>query len=189
MKDINLTELLTRDHKRENKIDRFNSSEVWAILNGYITPKEYLFGKKLEMKDIKTMWRGTIKHKALESYLKELGWETEVKTEINYKPDKEHFWTLVGKADGIKENEVLELKTSEKIINQAKPWQEFQVKLYCSLFNKEIGGIYQPIFTKDQFLLRLIGEVKKNDKWFREVIEKLNDFYKKLLDYERNKNS
>lgn len=155
---------------------RYNSSELWGINNGYTTPESWLNAPEKSTEELLTMWAGTGMHNQLE---KLLGTQyCEKKVEIVYKDI-----VLVAKADFIPsdiKNEVWEFKTSEKKMDKAKPWAEHQVKLYCSMFNKEQGVVYQPVQNKDGLYLKEIGRVDRDDSWFESELEKLYLFHKKV---------
>ena len=183
---LDITEdFIAANSHSERKIDRFSVSDVWAILNGYLKPENYFKTEKLPLDKVLMMWNGTIKHYGLNYTLKRLGYEPEVKTE--YHPDGNKVgWVLVGKADGVGKNEILELKTSDEVMDRAKIWHETQVKLYCSLFNKPGGVIYQPIIAEHKVYFKELGRVKQDKKWFEKVLEELNIFHQKLCKLNKN---
>ena len=159
--------------EKKRKLGRYNASEIWAIDKGYLKPENYLKKEILDFKSIFRMWQGTWKHKQVEELLE--GWKLERKTEYAHEN-----WTLVGKADGLKDNQVLEIKTSTTLFDKAKSWHEYQVKLYCSLFLKEEGIICQPVIKGNSLILKIIGTVKRDDKWFLRVIEKIDKFHNQV---------
>ena len=176
MSNIDLTDtLLTIQKHRPRILGRFSTSDVWAIRNGYLTPENYF---KEEVKDFSQafkMWNGTWRHNQVQELLKELGYEIELKIE-HKTPD----FTLVGKIDAIKDDIILEIKTSTELLPKAKSWHIEQLKIYLSLFEKEKGVIVQPITQGNKLILKEIGIVKRDNKFFEKVLTDLREFQTKL---------
>lgn len=176
MSDINLTpKFKVKMNARPRVRGRFNSSELWFINNGRITPEEWLHPTDRSVKELLTMWAGTGTHSQLEDLLgKE---HSEKKIEFVYKDI-----VLVGKADYLppNKNEVWEFKTSIKLMDKAKPWHLNQVGLYTSMFQKSIGKIYQPVQDDNGIYLKDLGTVKRDDVWFFRELEKLYVFHNKV---------
>jgi hypothetical protein len=173
--DIDLTKYVIGD-KRERKLNRFSCSELYYLLNGYTNIKDYVSGKDLTPQEAWRMKLGTLKHQYLEEYLKSLGYQTEVKKEFKY-GDIE----LVGIADALNLDYGIEIKTSDKVKTQSSRSHEYQARLYCSLFDVPVFHIMQPIIDGNKAVLKEIGKVKKNDKWWQEQLERINEFYKIIL--------
>lgn len=193
--DIDLTEQLLAKHQKKPTIGRYSVSQLWGVLNGYITPEKWLGGESVSVDKALMMDMGSLKHKFVQELLPD--WELEKKTEMGYlegglreiskaldnklKP----IFTLVGKCDGIKGDTIMEIKTSDKLIPQAKKWHEWQVKMYLSMFPAQIGIIYQPVFTSKKLYLKQIGEVSRNDKWFNKQLELINNLHKQLCEIQK----
>ena len=179
---INLTPALLKKHsKGKREINRFYVSDLWAMLTinrrtgkPYLSPQEYLQEPKLTIKEVLRMWGGTWRHKMAEELLGE-EWQTEQKKEYKY-----NDFVLVGKADAINKESILEIKTSKELIKEAKSWHLFQLKCYLSLFQKEKGFIVQPIIKPKGLFLKVIGEAKKDEDWFNVQLEKLDKYHKQL---------
>jgi len=180
---IDITPLLIKSMASYPRtIGRYNSSEIYAILNGWTTPEQWLKPPEKTPKEMKVMWKGTWGHKQVQSLLKqEL---CEQKNVVEYKDIK-----IVGKADympdGEYSDEVWEFKTSETIMEKAKDWQKFQVKLYTTMFKRPKGVIIQPVETESQILLKRLGTVNRDDEWFAKQLEKVYEFHleiKKLIE-------
>lgn len=180
--DIDLTQKLTNSMAaRPRTRGRYSASEVFFILSGKTTPEEWLHPSRRKLPEMFKMWDGSMIHGAVQELLRR-GYEEEKREYSDF------GITLVGKADYLpdardgvpNENEVWELKTSDKAMTIAKPWQIHQTKLYCSMFGKEKGKIFQPIRTDSTLGLKLIGEVGRDDVWFMEQINKLYDFHMKV---------
>lgn len=183
MSDIDLTPLLVKSsggHARTR--GRYSASDLWWIVNGKKTPEDWMNQPEKKVEEIFTMWDGTLIHHGVQEILQR-----------GYKEEKREFpadfgVVLVGKADYLptakdgveKANEVWEIKSSKKMMSTAKPWHIHQTRLYCSMFGKDIGRIFQPIRGKDFLKLKQIGEVTRSDKWFMEQMELLYEFHKKV---------
>lgn len=175
--DVDLTPILKQKMcTRPRTRGRYNSSELYFINNGSTTPEQWLNSPERETNEILTMWAGIGAHNQLEDLL---GRENcEKKAEIVYKGI-----ILVAKADFIPprtNDEVWEFKTSEKKMTKAKPWHEHQVKLYCTMFNKEKGLVFQPLQDKNGLYLKHLGTVQRDDAWFEKELEKLYQFHLKV---------
>lgn len=155
---------------------RYNSSELYFVNNGLTTPMQWMNSPERSMKEILTMWGGTGMHNQLEDLLgKE---NAEHKVEFVYKDI-----VLVGKADFLppeKPDEVWEFKTSDKKMTIAKPWHEHQVKLYCTMFGKEKGLVFQPLQNSEGIYLKHLKTVDRDDAWFESEMEKLYIFHQRL---------
>ena len=174
--DIDLTKVFLESFKKKRILGRYNVSEIWGINNGYTAPQEYLSPKPTSLLEALRMKEGTLKHLLVGECLERIGWEIEKKIEYPYKDI-----IIIGKADGIKDDMVVEIKTSDKIIAQAKRWHIDQLKFYLSMFQKPTGIVFQPIKTADKLFLKEIGQVKRGDMWFKNQLEKLYQFHQKLL--------
>jgi len=175
--DINLTERLKLKMGSYPKTrGRYSSSQLYGIMNGWITPEQWIDPPERDIKDILNMWGGIGLHNQLEDLM---GREnSEKKKEYCYKDI-----VLVGKADFLpphKKNQVWEFKTSENKMDKAKPWHEYQAKIYATLFDCEEGVIYQPVQNDQGIFLKHLGTIKRDDEWFKGEIEKLYEFHLKV---------
>ena len=173
MSDINLTPILEKKMASRPRVrGRYNSSEMWAITHGFLTPEEYFKPKPRAALDLTRMWSGIVIHEQVQQLL---GQPKEKKVE-----HKVGGITLVAKADYIPldvDDEVWEFKTSEIEMDKAKTWHIEQTKLYCTLFEKQRGCIYQPVQNNSGLFLKLVGVVERDDMWFNKQIEKLLSFH------------
>jgi len=159
-----LTEKLLATRKNNRKPYRFYVSELWGLFNGYSQ-------KEPSVADIIRMENGAMKHKFLEQFAEG---KTEIKKE--YKTDD---FVLVGKADELTDEAVIEYKTSAKILTNAKPWHTHQLRCYLSMFERPLGIVYQPVVRENKFLLKCLGTSKRNDDWFAKQIEELKKLCQK----------
>lgn len=153
-------------------IGRYHISGLWGVLNGYDTVEQFVKGKAIDFPTALKMKMGILKHQLVQECLE--GWELERKVEFHI-PNTNII--IVGKCDAIKGNTILEIKTSDHLISEAKRWHIWQVKMYLPMFNVENGIILQPI-VKNGLFLKSIGEIKKNDKWFNNQLDKIIELHK-----------
>jgi len=175
---FDLTEKLLnkiKDDNHENKVGRYSCSKIWGILNGYMTPEQYIKGEEVSVLGATRMSQGKLKHKFLEDIFKD-EYETEVKKEFDVGEFK-----IVGIADilDLGGKNVCDFKTSDAL-KEGKRWDLYQVFLYCTIFDRPKGIILQPRFTEEKIWLENIGTVKRNDKKFYKEMEKLSAFHKKV---------
>lgn len=176
--DINLTPKF-RDKMKSypKKLGRYNVSDLFFLLWKHKTDQEIIdwFANKEVKKtsELLDMWNGTGIHNQLEKLLGEEN--SEKKVEFVYKDI-----VVVAKADFMPPDmidEVWEFKTSTKKMEKAKPWHEYQVRMYCTIFNKPHGVIYQPLQDKNGLYLKDLGKFSRDDKWFEGQMEKLYQFH------------
>lgn len=178
MSDINLTSKLKQKMAGRSRVrGRYNSSELYAINYGFksgkLTPEQWLHAPERTVKEMLTMFNGIGGHNQIQSLLDPKYCENKV--EFVYKDI-----VLVAKADYMppdKLDEVWELKTSEKLMTKMKPWQEHQVKLYTTMFNRPVGVVYQPVSNDEGIYLKDLGRVERDDAWFGKELEQLYAFH------------
>lgn len=173
--DLNDRVLAKVSDRRPNLIGRYSVSKIWAINNGYLTEEQYIKGEEFSVKSALRMTKGTMKHTYIEELLD--GYKTETKKEMKL----EHF-TIVGVADVLDlfGKDVCDHKTSDEL-KQAKSWDEYQVRIYCTMFERPVGYILQPRQDDNNLWLEIIGKVKRNDKWFDTQMAKLLTFHNNLI--------
>ena len=175
---IDLTPYFIESFKKKRVIGRYSVSDLWAIIHGYLTPENYLEEESFKVIDIVRMINGTVKHKILEEFLIKDGWQIEVKKEFPYEDI-----VFVGKVDAINDKEILEIKTSDKIIPVGKDWQKLQLKVYLTMFERESGYLVQPVYTSEKIYLKKIDEIKRDDEYVFNVFKKVKEFHNQLLNY------
>lgn len=155
-------------------VGRYSASEAWSIINGYTTPAQWLNPEPPDFKGMMNMWNGIQGHASVQDLLDKTKCE-------NKKEYKYGEIVLVGKADYLPSpNEVWEFKTSSEAMTSAKPWHLHQVKLYCTMFERAVGMVLQPLTTKDKFVLRELARVNRNDAWFEEQMAKIQAFHEQV---------
>jgi hypothetical protein len=65
-------------------------------------------------------------------------------------------------------------------MTSSKPWHDHQVKLYCTMFEKKNGLVYQPVKNDSGVYLKHIGTVERDDAWFQKELEKLYVFHQRV---------
>lgn len=180
--DIDLTpRLLEKFGTKTRKIGRYSVSDIYAILAGWTKPEHFFEPQMNDFIGIKRMWAGVINHDFIESLLEKE--KCEQKIVYPYKDIE-----IVGKIDYLpNDEEVWDFKTSDEVMTALKPWSGHQLRMYCTMFNRKIGRIYQPILMNDRYVLKHLGMVERDDNWFREQCEKLYQFHLGLLEMQRNR--
>ena len=120
------------------------------------------------------MWNGSGIHNQIQDLM---GKEHSEKKQVFVYKDI----ALVGKVDFLPPgapDDVWEFKTSEKTMTTSKPWQDHQVKLYCTMFDKKRGSIFQPVTNKDGIYLKHLKTVERDDAWFESEFFRIK-FFKK----------
>lgn len=152
---------------------RYNSSEMYFINSGSTKPEEWLNPAERSVFELLRMWKGIAAHNMVQDLLDKK--HCEIK--------REHTWngiTVVGKVDYLPPEypeEVWEFKSSENLMDVSKPWHEYQVKLYCTMFERPRGVVLQPVENKDGLYLKEIGYVTRDDQWFADEMAKLYAFH------------
>ena len=175
---IDLTPYFIESFKRKRVIGRYSVTDLWAIIHGYLPPENYLEEESFKVSDIVKMINGTVKHKILEEFLIKDGWQIEIKKEFPYEDI-----VFVGKVDAINNKEILEIKTSDKIIPVGKDWQKLQLKVYLTMFERESGCLVQPVYTNEKIYLKKIDEIKRDDEYVFNIFKKVKEFHNQLLNY------
>lgn len=179
--DLDLTPLLMEKlGKKYRKIGRYSVSDLYAMQAGWLTPELYLHPEPVNFIGLMRMLSGIVMHEKIQMlYKKEC---CEVKVVYDYKDI-----TLVAKCDYLppedspEMNEIYDFKTSETIMDKMKPWAKHQIKMYCTLFKREIGRIYQPLIINEKFILKDLGSVERDDEWFEQQCEKLYLFHQRVV--------
>lgn len=187
MGNVNLTPLFKiKMANRPRTMGRYNASEAYSILHGWITPEQWLNPPEKTVKEMLTMWAGTGMHRQIEDLLESSCCEQK----IEFHQLGWNDITLVGKADYLPPHhpdQVWEFKTSEKMMETAKPWQRLQTMLYCTMFHKEQGIIFQPLQDLNGIYLKELGIVNRDDTEVKEIIRKLSTFNDKVKSLTKSK--
>jgi len=184
--DIDLTTHIL-GQKKVRKLNRFSCSEAYYLLNGWTKIDDYVKGKEFTVKEAYIMLLGSLKHQAIQEWLKE-EYQVEVKKEITIgeieivgMADLLHLEPIGDKPKLLKGDYGIEIKTSDKLKDKASKGHEFQARMYCSLFEVPYFIIMQPVLAGNKCILKEIGRVKRNDKWFGGIINKLTELYNTQL--------
>lgn len=178
MADLDLTELLQNKlGKKYRKVGRYSVSDLYAIQARWLTPETWLHPEPVDFTGLMNMLSGIIIHEKVQMlYPKEC---CEIKMEFKYKDI-----VLVGKCDYLpkESEEIIDFKTSKQIIEKKKPWSAHQIKMYCTMFERRKGILYQPIIKNQKLILKDVGQVERDDVWFMKEVEKLYQFHLKVVD-------
>ena len=177
---IDLTKALLERYgtRKPREIGRYWTSELYAVTHGWITPKDFLNPPKKRLLQCFQMWQGVGKHKQVQELLEVMGYVCEPK--IEHHGDG---WVLVGKADALRQDHGLEIKTSDIVHEKAHASAVYQAKILCSLFNVPVMYVVQPITVEGHVKLKQTGIAKRSDDWFGEQTVKLDLFHKELVHY------
>jgi hypothetical protein len=156
----------TNNTGHEKKAGRYSCSQIYPLLNGWVKPEDYLKQETFDFENAFRMWQGSGKHEMIQSLMPEYFQEVKKEMEVD-------GMTIVGMADLINDEEVIEIKTSEKLHDKAKKWHEMQLKLYLVLFDRPKGKIVQPCYDKKGLYLKVLGEYKQDKNFFNKTMEKL----------------
>jgi len=161
--EIDLTEALQHSFESDYQRppNRISVSAVYGLLESWEDRPPDLLG-------MIRMTEGRAKHKMIQELLPQ--YQHEVKIEYPF-----GNLVLVGKADCVGEDHILEIKTSRELKDKAKEWEVCQAKLYCSLFEKPECWICQPCFTGEKLYLKILRRVKRNEDWFKETLQTLTN--------------
>jgi CRISPR/Cas system-associated exonuclease Cas4 (RecB family) len=170
---IDLTNYLI-EPKKERKLNRFSCSEIYYLINGYTPIKEYIEGKKRKVEEYWDMTLGKIKHQWIQECLKN-DYHVELKKEIKIDEIE-----IVGMADLLTKDYGIEIKTG-KLRDKSTKAHEHQAKLYCTLFEVPKFYIVQPVISNDKAILKEIGIVYRDDKWFANQVSKIKKIYQEIL--------
>jgi len=179
---FDLTSSLLEKYKgRPKKVGRYSVSDVWAIEKVYLTVEKFFAGQDNDFISCFRMWQGTWKHQQVQELLQ--GYIVEKKVEYPHED-----WLLVGKADAMNEDHVLEIKTGDTIKDEAKEWHMYQGKIYCTIFQRPECFIVQPVVKGETIRLKTIGTVQRDDKWFEEKLKVIGEFHKKVYEHSKTIN-
>ena len=179
---IDLTpNLLDNYKKKPGVVGRYSCSKIYALLRGWTSPQQYLEGEIIDFKSAKNMWLGTKKHLMIQELMPE--WDQEINLVKKVKD-----FEVVGMADLINDDEIIDLKTSLKLIG-AKPWSVHQIRLYLTIFEREKGRLMQPIWKDDKLILKELGVYSRDDDWFNKEMDKLEVIHKQIKEYETRRNN
>lgn len=171
--DKDLTQKLrTRMNSSSRIRGRYNVSDLSYINNGLMTPEEWLKPKQKDVEELVINLSIAGTYNQIKDLLK--GDFFEEKAESVYEGI-----TLVGRCDLLNAswNEVWGIKVDTK---HTIMHETYKLKIYCSMFQKDVGLLYQPVSDKDGFYLKNISKVERDDVWFGKEMEKLQTFNKEV---------
>ena len=153
-------QLMEKFQPRERDPRRVSVTSIHALLNGWED-------RPIGVEDAIRMFNGTVRHKLIEELVPD--YEKEVKVEYPFKDI-----VVVGKADLVAEDHLIELKTSENLLDKAKEWHYTQAVLYNTMFEKDYTLIMQPCYTPYKLYLKKLRKVGRNDEKVEQMLEQVN---------------
>jgi hypothetical protein len=168
---------------KQRKVGRYSVSDIWAMLNDYLPPQDYLKLEEYSVTAEINKWQGTTKHREIQALWLLLNPEDEVEKKVEKKIGD---FIVVGKADIIHKNVVLEIKTSMDLLFVSKRWHDYQLQWYLNLFEKDKGYIAQPtiktLHNKPVAVeLSILKTIYHNPTFFEREVEKLTEYHNQLL--------
>lgn len=170
--DKDLTQKLRIRMNSSSRIrGRYNASDLYYITNGLMTPEEWMKPKQKDIGELVINFSVLGMFDKIIDLLK--GDFKEEKAESEYEGV-----TLVGRCAllSTSKSEAWVLDYNEEV----QPEKEYLLKLYCSMFSRDVGLLYQPVSDKNGFYLKNLLKVDRNDLWFGEQIQKLFAFHKEV---------
>lgn len=184
MEIIDLTGRLLDSYNKnpkQNVIGRYSVSKLYSMLGAdWLPPEKYLSTEPVDFEGAMNMWNGTWKHQMVQSLLPE--YQKEIKKVMKFNIDGQQF-EIVGMCDAIADDHGLEIKTSSKLHTDSKRWHDHQARIYCTMFEREVFKVVQPVVSKDKVQLNILKEIKRNDTWFNKEMVKLAAYHKELVAY------
>jgi hypothetical protein len=188
--EIDLTPKLIGE-QRERKLNRFSCSEIFYLLKGWTSIEDYVNRKLPTAQEAHTMLMGSLKHKWIQEQLKDQ-YQMEIKKELTFGEieivgvaDMLHLEPMGAEAKLLKPDYGFEIKTG-KLRTKASASQEYQARMYCSLFEVPFFYVVQPVINNGKLILKQLAVVRRSDIFFNNQIKKLTEFYNtKLKQYER----
>lgn len=181
-RDLDLTPLLTkRFAPYPRTLGRYSVSDIWAILSRnwkgerYKSAHEWLHQSPPDLEGMLRMYNGIIQHEQVQGMLAKE--KCEVKKVLPYKN-----LSIVAKADYLPDDpEGWEFKTSAEPLDKSKKWHDWQGRFYCTMFDRPVWAILQPVIKDSKLMLREIGRVERDDEWVYERLEELLEFHEEVL--------
>lgn len=184
-----LIKLYTYDSSR--KLGRINSSDIYNILTGDLTPENFFDNQPTDMVKLKNVWRGMAIEDRFGKELEKLGfkmkWETtgeQLKYEIPVddfvivvKPD---FHILNGKEINCKDNEfLLETKCPNRIKEDIPNWYLYQLECQYRATGIPVYLCQINVMDNDEPIVCLIKFKPSEVRW-KNILAKLKAFNQEL---------
>jgi hypothetical protein len=174
--------IILEQKPRKKVLNRFSTSALYYLLNGWTTVEEYVDGKPISREQKRVMREGTKVHLYVQEFLKEMGYECEIKKVLETDGIQ-----IVCKVDALKEEHGLEIKSSAKLRKEATRSHIYQAKWYAHLFQRDFY-IVQPEEAGGVEYLQTIGIVHPpKQKWVDSEISKILIKYEEIKKYELSK--
>jgi len=112
---------------------RYNSSEIYNIIKGRTTTKNFFDERKIDSKGVGLISRGVATEDYLTKVFKEMGikCESQAKKVIDIAPGI----VLVAKLDFLFKDRIIEVKHPSRIFTEIPPWYQYQCEAYYRAYN------------------------------------------------------
>jgi len=152
---------------------RYYSSELYNIIKGKTTAKNFFNERKIDEKGVQLISRGI----ASEDYLTKVFREMDIKCESQAKKviDIAEGITLVAKLDFLFRDRIIEVKHPSRTFTEIPPWYQYQCEAYYRAFNLPV---YVWEISEPFNIIQL--SYKPSEKRWQEIKKALINFHKKL---------
>ncbi len=167
-----LVNYVNNRERHPRKIGRFNSSDIYNILSGELTPENYFKDKKKDLFACKNITEGEIREMAL----KLLFDASKVKFEYQVKGIwKEPDFEIVCVTDFLFKDKVVECKSPMKFSGGIKDYHKPQLEAQFRIFNRPVYALYLKERWDNQ-----IFRYKPDPQLWDLIIKKLGEFQTQL---------
>jgi hypothetical protein len=144
MQEIKLEKAFLELYKpKQRTVGKYYVSDLWAMTSGYLPPEKFLALEPFNLGSQINCHMGIEKHESVQKLLQVIYPKGVAEERVEKKFGD---FVIVGKADFIENDVIIEIKTSFDLMPDSKPWQDYQLKWYLELFRKERGYVVQPVF-------------------------------------------
>ena len=169
-----IEEFINKEH-HERVVGRYNSSELYNILRGKLSPEDLFKPNKIEGKGVGNVSTGI----ASEDFLTKVFESTKAECEPQVKKEiKLGDIVIVAKPDFVFKDFVLEVKCPVRYLDNIPPWYETQCEAYHRAFKRQVylGVISHP------FSVKTIKYVPNDELW-EQIKKVVKEFHLEVLAY------
>jgi len=167
-----ISEYVNRSRPRTK--GRYYSSELYNIVKGKVTPKNFNNKRNIDEKGVQLISRGNASEDYLTKVFKAMG--TDCESQAKKVMDIAPGITLVAKLDFLFKDRIIEVKHPSRTFTEIPPWYQYQCEAYYRAYNlpvyvweiSEPFNITQLVFTPSE------------ERW-NEIKEKLQVFHQELI--------
>lgn len=178
---MKINDLIVQYVNRESKprvLGRYNSSEIYGIMKGYVKPKDIFEKRKIDERGCRLISEGVSIEDYLNKVFEEMGVDVEQQAKKEIKIDDEI--TIVAKPDYLFKKAIRELKRPMNVCEEFPDKWKPQCELYYRTFNLPVAvwQVEYPI-TITQLDYKpsddLWEQIKVEVKQFHKKVKKLNE--------------